>query len=263
MKKFVPRWAAILGAPALLLLAAPAGMAAEPQAEIPVFVAEQTDANGQPAPGLLTMTGVVQLLAAESGLKLVVHAYPWRRAQMKAKNGEGLLFGATETAERAAMFKFTKPLYMVNQWLVTPAQRPVDFKGWDDLRGKIISIPSGARFDADFEAHRGQTFQVEENASTVGSRFKMMESGRVDVLMIDSYRGAAQLEALINCKYPATLKWAVMARPVGAEAAEIAVPIASAWMRYVPALNDAIERMGKARSVQKYLDQRSVTTDGC
>jgi ABC-type amino acid transport substrate-binding protein len=261
MKNFVCRWAGITAALALLLSAPAAGSATttgEAGTEIPVLVADQTDANGQPMPGLVTMTGIVKLLAAESGLNLVVHPYPWRRAQMMAKNGEGLLYGAAETPERASFFNFTRPLYSVNQWLVTPAQRPVDFNRWEDLRGKVISISSGGRFGAEFEEHRGKTFTVEDNAATMSARFKMMTLGRVDALLIDSYRAAPQLEARLNCLYADIGKWAVMAKPVNMEPALIAVPKASPLNNYLPVLNDAIDRLVKARSIQKFLDKRAV-----
>ncbi|MRW85100.1 transporter substrate-binding domain-containing protein [Pseudoduganella sp. FT26W] len=230
---------------------------ADERQEIPVFLPEQIEPNGQPSTGMVTMSGIINLLAAESGLKLVVHAYPWRRAQMKAKNGEGLLFGAAETPERARIFNFTKPLYEVNQWLVTTTQRPIDFRTWEDLRGKVISIPSGGQFGPDFEAHRGKTFTVEENAVTIASRFKMLDTGRVDAVLVDSNRTAPQLEVRLNCLFPATGKWVVTPKSVNAEPAVIAVPKASSFNSYIPALNEAVERMNKAHSVQKYLDKRS------
>jgi ABC-type amino acid transport substrate-binding protein len=262
MIKFASSWAGVVAALCLLWPAARAA-ALDERPEIPLFIAEQTDSQGQPAPGLVTMTGVVKLLAAESGLNLVVHPYPWRRAQMKAKNGEGLLFGAAETAERASIFAFTKPLYSVNQWLVTPAQKPIDFKSWEDLRGKVVSIGSGGKYDAEFEAHRDKTFKVEENAATIASRFKMMDTGRVEVILIDSYRNAAQLETRVNCMYPGTSKWTVSARPVSAEAVLIAVPKSSAWIGYLPVLNEAIDRMSRAHSVQKFLEKRALIESGC
>lgn len=224
--------------------------------EIPVFIPEQLEPNGQPSVGMLTMSGLIDLLAAESGLKLVVHPYPWRRAQMKAKKGEGLLFGAAETPERLPFFSFTKPLYEVNQWLVTTAQRPIDFRSWEDLRGKVISITSGAQFGPEFEAQRGKTFTVEENAVTIASRFKMLDNGRVDAVLIDNNRAAPQLEARLNCLFPGASKWVVTAKPVNTEPAVIAVPKTSPFNSYMPLLNEAIERMTKARTVQKYLARR-------
>lgn len=225
--------------------------------EIPVFIPEQLEPNGQPSPGMVTMSGMIELLAAESGLKLAAHPYPWRRAQMKAKQGEGLLFGATETPERLPFFSFTKPLYEVNQWLVTTAQRPIDFRSWDDLHGKVISITSGAQFGPEFEAQRGKAFTVEENANTLASRFKMLDTGRVDAILIDNNRTPQQLEARLNCLFPGTSKWAVTARPVNAEPAVIAVPKASSFNSYLPQLNEAIDRMSKTHAVLKYLAKRS------
>jgi ABC-type amino acid transport substrate-binding protein len=256
MIKLMSLWAGIAAA-LTIVCATPPVMAAEEPREIPVFVPEQIEPNGQPSTGMVTMSGIINLLAAESGLKLVVRAYPWRRAQMKAKNGEGLLFGAAETPERARIFNFTRPLYEVNQWLVTTAQRPIDFRSWEDLRGKVISIPSGGQFGPEFEAQRGKTFTVEENAVTIASRFKMLDTGRVDAVLVDSNRMPPQLEVRLNCLFPGTGKWVVTPKPVNAEPAVIAVPKASSFNSYMPALNEAIERMTKAHTVQKFLDKRS------
>jgi len=231
--------------------------AADDRPEIPVFLPEQGAANGQPAAGSPTMSGIIKLLAEESGLKLVTHAYPWRRAQMKAKNGEGMLFGATETPERSRIFSFSKPLLELNQWLVTPAQRPINFRTWEDLRGKVISISSGGQFGAEFEAQRGKLFTVEENAVTMASRFKMLDSGRVDAVLVDSNRAPSQLEVRLNCLFPGASKWVVSTKPVNAEPAVIAVPKASPLNDYLPALNESIERMNKVHSVQKFLEKRN------
>ena len=238
-----------------MLCTAPPARAADERPEIPVFLPEQGDPNGQPSVGVMTMSGIIKLLADESGLKLVVHPYPWRRALMMAKNGEGMLFGATETPERSRIFSFSKPLLELNQWLVTTAQRPIDFRSWEDLRGKVISISSGGQFGAEFEAQRGKTFTVEENAITLSSRFKMLDSGRVDAVLIDSNRSAPQVEARVNCLFPGARKWAVAQKPVNAEPAVIAVPKTSPLNDYLPVLNESIDRMNKAHSVQKFLEK--------
>lgn len=240
-----------------LLGSVPPARSADERPEILVFLPEQGDPNGQPSAGVMTMSGIIKLLADESGLKLVAHPYPWRRAQMMAKNGEGMLFGATETPERSRIFSFSKPLLELKQWLVTTAQRPIDFRSWEDLRGKMISISSGGQFGAEFEAQRGKTFTVEENAVTLSSRFKMLENGRVDAVLIDSNRSASPVEVRINCLFPGASKWVVAAKPVNAEPAVIAVPKASPLNDYLPALNESIDRMNKAHSVQKFLEKRN------
>lgn len=112
--------------------------AADEQDEVPVLIAESIDARGHPLPTPPIISAVIQQLAAESGLNLVVRAYPWRRAQVMAENGEGLLYGAAITPERLQVFNFTRPVYDANQWLVSSAQKPLKFSRWQDLRGKTI-----------------------------------------------------------------------------------------------------------------------------
>ncbi|WP_432380970.1 substrate-binding periplasmic protein [Duganella sp. P38] len=262
MKNRLRYLAGIAAALALLCGSTPRALAAQAASGIAVLVADQSAPGAMPSSGQITLNGVVGLLAAESGLNLTVHAYPWRRAQLMAKNGEGLLYGAAETPERAAAFTFTKPLYMVNQWLVTPAQHHIDFRRWEDLRGKVISIGAGGHFGPEFEEHRDKTFTVQDNTATISGRFKMLNMGRVDALLIDSFRSAPQLEQRLNCLYGDIGAWAVMAKPVSAEAVTISVAKTSPLHALVPQLNDAIDRLNKTRGFHKYLDRRAAAP-GC
>lgn len=231
-------------------------------ADIPFLIASQTDAQGKPLPTPPVVTGLVGLLAAESGLNLVVRPYPWRRAQMLAQNGEGVLYGLAATPERLHTMNFSKPLYFAYQWLVTPAQSSFPFQQWDDLRGKVISIQSGGRFSAEFEERRGKLFAVEDNSSNVSSRLKMLSIGRVDALLIDSYGDAPRFEATINCAYGGIGKWTVLEKPVDTEPVLIAVAKSSKFNSIMPAINDAIERLTKSQSMRKMLEKRTTST-GC
>jgi ABC-type amino acid transport substrate-binding protein len=242
------------------MLAAPS--AARAAAEIPFLIAGQTDAQGKPLPTPSVITGLVDLLAAESGLNLVVRPYPWRRAQLMAEHGEGVLYGLATTPERLQTMNFSKPLYFAYQWLVTPAQNSFPFQQWDDLRGKVISIQSGGRFGAEFEDRRGKLFTVEDNSSNVSSRLKMLSIGRVDALLIDSYRSAPRFEARINCVYGEIGKWTVLEKPVDTEPVLIAVAKSSKFNAVLPAINDAIERLTKSQSMQKMLEKTGTNT-GC
>ena len=261
-QKTACRWAGLASAFAMLavcpLLAA---TSAEPAADIPVLIADQTDANGNPLPATPTTAGIINLLAAESGLNLVMHAYPWRRAQMRAENGEGFLYGAGATPERLRVFNFTKPVYFSNQWLVTSARNPLNFQRWEDLRGKVISIASGERFGAEFEEHRGKLFTVEENAATISSRLKMLNMGRVDAVLLDSYRTAPQLEAKLNCMFPEIGKWTVAEKPLDTEPVLIAISKASPLNSILAQLNDTIDRLSKSRDIQKLLEKKSASPD--
>ena len=265
MKNIIPqksayRWAGLATALAMLLTPAPAS-SGEAGSEITILVASQSDTNGNPMPPTPVMAGVVGLLAAESGLNLVVHSYPWRRAQMLAENGEGLLYGASVTSERLRVFNFSKPLYFSNQRLVTSARNPLNFQRWEDLRGKVISIASGEHFGAEFEEYRGKLFNVEENSATIPNRLRMLNMGRVDAVVLDSYRTTPQLEARLNCSFGDIGKWSVAEKPVDMEPVLIAVSKASQFNNDLSLLNDAIERLGKSHDIQKLLEKKSASPD--
>lgn len=242
------------------LLAAPSE--ARAAAEIPFLIAGQTDVQGNPLPPPRVVTALVGLLAAESGLNLVVRPYPWRRAQLLAERGEGILYGLATTPERSHTMNFSKPLYFAYQWLVTPARNSFPFQQWDDLRGKVISIQSGGRFGAEFEERRGTLFTVEDSSSNVGSRLKMLSIGRVDALLIDSYRNASRFEARLNCAYGDIGKWTVLEKPVDTEPVLIAVAKSSKLNSMLPTINDAIDRLTKSQSIQKMLEKINANA-GC
>jgi ABC-type amino acid transport substrate-binding protein len=230
--------------------------------EIPMLIAEQVDASGQLLPTPPLMTAVVQAVAAESGLKLVLRPYPWRRAQMMAENGEGLLFGAAITPERLQTLEFTKPLYVVNQWLVSTERAPLNFQQWDDLRGKVISISSGGKYGPAFEERRGKLFRVEQNATSAGSRLKMLSARHVDAVLLDSFRTATQFTTSLNCAFSGGERWLVAGKPVGTEPVLIAVPKTPALASLLPVLNGAIDRLTKSGRIQKLLDERA-RQSGC
>nr|WP_315256650.1 transporter substrate-binding domain-containing protein [uncultured Duganella sp.] len=244
-----------------LVLSQPSAHAADEQDEVPVLIAESIDARGHPLPTPPIISAVIQQLAAESGLNLVVRAYPWRRAQVMAENGEGLLYGAAITPERLQVFNFTRPVYDANQWLVSSAQKPLKFSRWQDLRGKTISIAAGGKYGPEFEQRRDKLFKVEENAVSTESRLKMASAHHVDAVLIDSFRNATQLNASLNCLFPID-RWSVAPKSVGFEPLLIAVPKAEPLGKVLPVLNQAIVRLHKAGRIQKAVDSVA-NVSGC
>lgn len=245
----------------LALLLPAAAHAADKEDEIPVLIAEAIDPRGHPLPTPPIIAAVIGQLAAESGLNLVVHAYPWRRAQVMAENGEGLLYGAAITPERLHVFNFSRPVYDANQWLVSSTQEPLKFRRWADLRDKVISIAAGGKYGPEFEARRDKLFKVEENAVSTESRLKMLSAHHVDAVLIDSFRNSRQLSASLNCLFPSD-HWTVAEKSVGFEPLLIAVPKSEPLGKVLPALNQAIVRLHKSGRIQKAVDSVA-NVSGC
>ncbi|HEX5341164.1 MAG TPA: ABC transporter substrate-binding protein [Duganella sp.] len=245
---------------AFMLHAAPVH-AIDKTTEIPVLIAESVDAHGiqQPPPPIIA--AVVNLLAEETGLNLVIRPYPWRRAVVMAEHGDGLLYGAASTPERQPFFKFTKPVYDANQWLVSAADAPLVFHRWEDLRDKVISIGGGGKFGPEFEARRDKLFKIEQNNASTENRLKMLSARRVDAVLLDSFRNPAQLGASLNCRFPSD-HWVVAEKSVGFEPLLIAVPKHNHLAKLLPTLNNAITRLTKNGSMQKAVDSVANVT-GC
>lgn len=234
-----------------LASAAAVEMPAALPSDIPVFIPVEQGPGGLPQAAQPIVPAMIALLAAESGLKLVAHPLPWRRAQLMAGKGGGLLYGAALTPERERVFQFTRPIDRVGQWLVSTSAAPLAFRDWEDLRGKTVSILSGARYGAAFEQRRGTLFQVEQESPLMDTRLKMLRAGRVDAVLMASYLGAAQLEAKLNCLFPGEPRLAVLGKPVDLEALMIAVPRTARFERSYLALNDAIARLADRGRLQK------------
>lgn len=245
---------------AVLLPAAPAH-ATDKSEEIPILIAESIDARGNQLPTPAIISAVVNLLAEETGLNLVIRAYPWRRALVMAEQGEGLLYGAASTPERQRVFRFTKPVYDANQWLVSSEQAPLVFHRWEDLRGKVISIGGGGKFGPEFEARRDKLFKIEQNATSTESRMKMLSAHHVDAVLLDSFRNPAQLGASLNCRFPND-HWVVADKSVGFEPLLIAVPKNASMNKLLPVLNNAITHLVRNGSMQKAVDSVANVT-GC
>lgn len=225
---------------ALTCVAANTGEAIAMPQPIPVLVlAEPASGHGvQPI-----VPAIVDLLARESGLNLAVRPYPWRRAQLMAERGDGLLYGAAMTPARLHRFRFTSPLGAVNQWLVSASTAPLAFGNWEDLRNRRISIMSGGRFLAEFETRRDVLFSVSESAASMTSRMGMLRAGRVDAVMVASYLNAAQLEEKLNCLFPGAVRLVVKGRPIATEPIMIAVPRSAPLDSVYPALDQAAKRI--------------------
>jgi hypothetical protein len=123
--------------------------------EIPVLIAESVDARGIQPPPPPIISAVVNLLAEETGLNLVIRPYG---ARVMAEQGEGLLYGAANTPERLPFFKFTKPVYDANQWLVYRQRRR-----WCSTAGKTCR-------QSDLDRRRRQVRPEFERGATNCSR---------------------------------------------------------------------------------------------
>lgn len=245
------------GVLAVLLQAAPVH-AIDKTTEIPVLIAESIDPRGNPLPTPPIISAVVDLLAQETGLNLVIRAYPWRHAQVMA---EHVLYGAASTPERLRVFKFTKPVYDANQWLVSSAQAPLQFHRWEDLRDKVISIGVGGKYGPEFEARREKLFKIEQDTASTENRLKMLSTHRVDAVLLDSFRNPAQLSASLNCRFPCD-HWIVAEKSVGFEPLLIAVPKSDQLSKLLPTLNKAITHLTKNGSMQKAVDSVA-NVSGC
>lgn len=228
-------------------------------APIPILMGEELDAAGKPLPVRPMRVQLIARLAELSKLDLRIETYPWRRAVSIAESGKGLIWGFARTPERETHFSFSQPIYYVSVWLVTPAGHTFDYHGIDDLHGKTISIPSGARFGEAFDQQRGTRFKVEEGTQSLDSQLKMLALGRVDAVTLSSMASPEVLAKRLDCEFGQIGQWAVLPAPVQREPALIAVALDSPLRPYLKRIDDAIAEMEKRGEIRALTEKPPAT----
>ncbi|WP_374347970.1 substrate-binding periplasmic protein [Chitinimonas sp.] len=225
-------------------------------ASIPILMGQETGNNGEALPIAPTRVEVVKRLSAESGLDLQISPYPWRRTQLLAEEGAGIIWGKDRTAAAEALFDFSESLYPLNFWLVTRADQTFDFRELSDLRGKVLSIPDGARYDEAFEAQRGKLFRIEEAALSLERRFAMLALGRANVLVLTTPgQDIKTLEANLNCDFGHLGEWRVLGKRLGSVPTLLAVTRQSPLHGHLATLNAAIARLKARGEIQEALEK--------
>ncbi|WP_348696771.1 transporter substrate-binding domain-containing protein [Duganella fentianensis] len=227
-----------------------AGRSAAASSEVAVYLPGEPDAQGRPTHSQPTAPRIIDLVASKSGLPLVAHPLPWRRALFMTETGQGILYGAEATPERLRKFEFSASLGYANQWLLSTEQAPLVFRQWNDLRNKKISIMSGASYGAEFEQRRNSLFKVEQNATNMASQIKMLRAGRVDAIIVTSLLNPQHLEDKLNCLFPGVGRLLIRGKPIEANPITFAIAKDTPLISKLPALNSAIEQIVRNHKLQ-------------
>lgn len=173
----------------IFILAAACSGAAE---EILIFGSEAKApkvflSNGRPA-GILVdlMNHIDQQMEGET---FRIELYPWKRAYVKAEQGEGGVIGFSKTEERTRNFDFSDVMYYDEMVLVVLKGKEFRFTRMEDLMGKKIGTSRGSTYGDEFERGKRTIFTVEEDTNNV-QRLKKVMGGRIDAALIGPGRKA-------------------------------------------------------------------------
>lgn len=184
-------------------------------------MSEELDAQGKVLPLAQHIQAIFSYLEKQTGLKLEVRRYPWKRALDMAFNGEGIIFGISKTAEREKNLIFSSPLFSDKVYLVTRCDQTFKYQQLSDLKGKVIGLVRGTSYGYEFDKQAGKLFQIEaDTASNIG-RLRKLYQGRMHAFLLYSIQDYQTLTEQINRSYaydfPAALSkpvFCVLSNPV-------------------------------------------------
>lgn len=186
------------------LVAAASTLAAEQDAGIPILVSADASVPGQPAQVSENARRLLQYLAAQTQFQLIIQPMPWQRALVSAQAGQGVLYGASKSAEREAVLRFSEPIYSDQVWLVKRCDSPLQFAQLSDLQDKSVGVVRGSAYGEEFDRAANVLFKAELDANNNRSRFAKLLRKRSDALVIYSQvQDTRVLESDLNKKYGA------------------------------------------------------------
>lgn len=192
--------AAALSASLFLAVFGSRALAAGPPVKL--FVSATTDGAGHVMPLSDETRDLLQGIEQASGLAFDVRPVPWPRALRMATQGDGLLYGATMTAERRKTLAFSEPLYRESVWLVTRCDRAIDYRQLSQLDGLSIGAVRGTVNGPDFDAAvSAGRFRLDFETGDSRARFEKLLLGRTDALLMYSRWSSQEVALVLQARY--------------------------------------------------------------
>jgi Bacterial extracellular solute-binding proteins, family 3 len=165
-----------------LLLAAPCARAAPPV--VPLALSDGL--NQKFADALL------RELAEGAGVRWQVSRVPFSRVLRMTEAGEALGFGVSPSRERDAQLVFSEAVFRSGVWAVGRAEGDAPITSIASLKGRKVCASRQARLGAELDMAAGRDFTVHAVPGDLGSRLRMLEAGRCDVLLVTHFNEPRQ-----------------------------------------------------------------------
>lgn len=168
----------------------PCGAASSSTPAAPVsvnlYLPENLDAQGKQIPNSRQMTEIFSYFEREAGLKFVIVALPWKRAQLEVMKGGGIIYGFSKTTERLARYRFSLPVITLPIWAISYGTPGATLSRLQDIKGKTIHSGLGLSHGMEYETAKNQVFRVQEDFVSDHDRFKRLVSRPGDLLLMPS-----------------------------------------------------------------------------
>ena len=153
---------------------------------VKLYLPDNFDANRKQIPNTQQLTEVFNYIEPEADLKFVIVTLPWKRAQFEVRQGNGILYGFSKSAERFEHFRFSAPVITLNVWAITFGTDNPHFSDVMDLKGRIVTSGLGLSHGIEYENAKNKIFTVQEDFISFPERFKKLIVKRSHLMLVPS-----------------------------------------------------------------------------
>lgn len=182
------------------------GIAASSNAQalihVKLFQPENLDAKGQQIPSSPQTIKIFNYFEREGGLKFDLVVIPWKRAQLEAAHGNGILYGFSKSAERLEQYHFSQPVITFHVWAISYGKGNTRYAELKDLKGKTVTSGLGLSHGEEYEKAKNNIFIVQEDFISYRERFRKLVKKQSDVVFIPFHQsdGREQVNRFVNHK---------------------------------------------------------------
>lgn len=224
------------------LLSLPAGVSATPT-RVPLIVGE--------GPRSAKVMRLLDWVAGRANLQWELRHLPWKRGQMLAAAGEGLMWGLSRNRVREQSLRFSLPVNWYHLWvLVRSGDRvPTQLK---DLEGRRLCMVAGSSH-AELLNDHGVKVARTETATRSEAVMRMLQRGRCDLVLATletRHRPTAESASILPSRPPGV---ELAPEPLLARSLHFATGHESTWLGVLKridelALSDqaALDRLSEA-----------------
>lgn len=176
--------------------------------KIQLFGQEILDKDGKPVQETAGVRRLLDFFKHEACVEFVFQRLPWRRAQVMALDGKGMIWEFSKNPDRLREYRFSEPVMHANIWAIAYRTPPMKLDGVDDLSGKTVSVERGVSHGMEFDAARRRLFLVDEDTASASARFRKLIAGRCDVLLwgLVQFDRALELQKYLQQTYIPSLQ---------------------------------------------------------
>lgn len=173
---------------------------AQAQTQVKLFLPENLDSKGNQIPPDNNLLEILAYFERKANVRFEKLILPWKRAQVEALQGNGIVFGLSPTPERLKLYQYSQAVTKQTVWGITYGKPKPSIKSLEDLRGKIVNIGRGYSYGSTFEEARNVVFKVQEDGLFNSARLNKLISKSNDLILwpVRQFKEAREVEKYVN-----------------------------------------------------------------